>query len=252
MDLQLTDRVYVVTAASTGLGYATAEELVAEGARVVLVARRAEVLAERVATLGEDRAVALPGDLTDADLPARAADLALERFGRLDGALVSVGGPPPGQALDNTDEQWRAAFESVFLPALRTLRAVVDRASGDAAIGLVLSTSAKAPIPGLTISTGLRPGLGLLVKQYADALGPRGIRVFGLLPGTVSTDRMNEVLAGANDRDQAIRDTEAGIPLRRLGRPEEFGRVAAFALSPAAAYLTGFLLPVDGGAMRAL
>lgn len=247
MDLHLTDRTFVVTAASSGLGLATAEQLVAEGAKVVLVARRAELLDQQVAALGAQNAVALPGDLAETDLPARAADLAVERFGRLDGAMISVGGPPRGDALENSDDEWRDAFDSVFLAALRAIRAVVDRATGDdTAIGLVLSTSAKAPLPGLTISNGLRPGLAMLVKQYARELGPRGVRVFGLLPGSIRTARM-AALAGADDPEAALRRAAEGIPVRRVGEPADFGRVAAFALSPAAAYLSGFVLPVDGG-----
>ena len=110
MDLELTDRVFLVTAASSGLGRATAEQLVAEGARVVLVARRAEVLAEVVVKLGPDGAVAVPADLAEPDTAERACRTALDRFGRLDGALVSVGGPPAASALDTTDEQWQQAY----------------------------------------------------------------------------------------------------------------------------------------------
>lgn len=253
MDLGLTDRVFVVTAASSGLGYATAEQLVAEGAKVLLVGRRAEVLAERQQTLGSEQADYLAGDLADAELPRRACEQALSTFGRLDGAMISVGGPPPGNALANSDEEWIGAFNSVFLPAVRTIRAVTELGTADdLSIGLVLSTSAKQPMPGLTISNGLRPGLAMLVKQYGTELGPRGARVFGLLPGKVNTDRMNSLFDANPDPDKARADAIAEIPLGRLGRPDEFGKVAAFALSPAASYLNGFVLPVDGGLLRAL
>lgn len=253
MDLGLTDRVFVVTAASSGLGYATAEQLVAEGARVLLVGRRAELLAERQEALGADKADYLVADLSDADVPRQACEQALKTFGRLDGAMISVGGPPPGSALENTDEQWFAAFNSVFLPAVRTVRAIAELGTADdAAVGLVLSTSAKQPMPGLTISNGLRPGLATLVKQYGTELGPRGTRVFGLLPGKINTDRMNSLLTGNPDPEKAKADAIAEIPLGRLGRPEEFGRIAAFALSPAASYLNGCVVPVDGGLLHAL
>lgn len=248
MDLNLTDRVYLVTAASSGLGLATARQLVDEGARVVLVARRAQVLAERQAELGEQNAVTLTGDLADPDLPTRACALALEKFGRLDGALISVGGPPGGAALENTDEQWRTAFESVFLAGVRTIGAVVSAATGpDPAIGLVLSSSARVPSPGLTISNGLRPGLAMLVKQYATELGPRGVRLFGLLPGFVGTERMEWLIGQGESPESRRREFESLIPLGRIGDPAEFGRTAAFLLSPAASYLTGILVPVDGG-----
>ena len=253
MDLGLSDRVFVVTAASSGLGRATAEQLVGEGARVVLVARRAAVLDEVVAGLGAESAVALPGDLTETDLAERACAVALERFGRLDGALVSVGGPPAGTALGTTDEQWQAAFGSVFLAALRLTRTVVASATAtDLAIAWVLSTSVKAPIGGLAISNGLRPGLAMLVKQLADELGPSGTRVLGLMPGRIDTERVQHLDSLSDDPPAARAAAERAIPLRRYGDPREFGRVAAFVLSPAASYLTGAVIPVEGGALRSL
>jgi 3-oxoacyl-[acyl-carrier protein] reductase len=116
----------------------------------------------------------------------------------------------------------------------------------------VLSTSARGPVPGLGISNGLRPGLVGAAKDIADDYGPRGVRVVGLLPGRIMTDRNRELFAATGDPDRARADAEANIPLRRLGDPAEFGRVAAFVLSPAASYLTGITLPVDGGALRGL
>lgn len=253
MDLGLTDRAFVVTAASSGLGRAAAQQLVAEGGRVVLVARRAELLAEAVSQMGPDRAVALAADLTDASTAETACALALDAFGRLDGALVSVGGPPAGSVLETSEEQWRAAFESVFLAALRVSRAVVRHGTApDLCIAWVLSTSVKTPIPGLAASNGLRPGLGMLVKQLADELGPQGTRVVGLMPGAIDTERARYLDSLKDDPVAARAKMEAFIPLRRYGQPEEFGRVAAFVLSPAASYLTGSVIPVEGGAQRGL
>jgi 3-oxoacyl-[acyl-carrier protein] reductase len=253
MDLGLTDRVFVVSAASSGLGRATAEQMVAEGARVVLVARRAEVLAEAVSRLGSERAVALAADLAEPDTADAACRQARESFGRLDGALVSVGGPPAGSVLGTTAEQWQAAFGSVFLAALRLTDAVVRHGTAaDLALAWVLSTSVKAPIPGLAASNGLRPGLAMLVKQLADELGPDGTRVVGLLPGRVETERVQHLDSLSDDPAAARAKSEAAIPLRRYGRPEEFGRIAAFVLSPAASYLTGSMVAVDGGALRSL
>jgi 3-oxoacyl-[acyl-carrier protein] reductase len=154
--------------------------------------------------------------------------------------------------LDVPEEAWRAGVDSVLLGPLRLVKALVPRLSEGAAIGLVLSTSVRQPIGQLAISNGLRPGLAMTAKALADELGPRGIRVFGLLPGTIATDRVTEVEAASGDAAAMRARTEAGIPLRRVGRPEEFGRVAAFALSPAASYLTGTMLTVDGGMTRAL
>lgn len=252
MDLGLTDRVFVVTAASAGLGRASAETLVAEGARVVLVARRSDALAELVGGLGADHAHAVVGDLADPEVAKTAARTAIDVFGRLDGALISVGGPPRGGVLDNTDQEWRDAFEAVFLAAIRVARAVVEAASGPVALAFVLSSSAKTPLPTMAISNGLRPGLAGVVKQLADELGPDGSRTIGLLPGTVATERIQFLHEATGDAAAARASAEQLIPLRRLGEPAEFGRVAAFMLSPAASYITGSLIAIDGGVMRPL
>jgi 3-oxoacyl-[acyl-carrier protein] reductase len=253
MDLGLTDRAYVVSAASSGLGRATAEQLVAEGARVVLVARRGEVLAQVVESLGADRALAVAADLAEPETAETVCTRAVAAFGRLDGALISVGGPPAGSVLGTTEDQWRSAFDSVFLAGLRLAEAVVRHGTAeDLSLAWVLSTSVKAPIAGLAASNGLRPGLAMLVKQLADELGPNGTRVIGLLPGRVATERVRHLDSLADDPDAARARAEAAIPLRRSGRPEEFGRVAAFSLSPAASYLTGSMIAVDGGALRSL
>ncbi|MEV0810674.1 SDR family oxidoreductase [Micromonospora sp. NPDC050200] len=253
MDLGLTDRVYVLTGASRGLGFATAECLVADGARVVVSARAPELVAEAVERLGGPRhATGLTADLADPETPQQLVAAAREHFGRLDGALVSVGGPPRGTAGQVTDEQWRQSFETVFLGSVRTARTVAGALTDGGAIGLVLSTSARSPVPGLGISNGLRPGLAGVAKDMADEYGPRGVRVLGLLPGRIMTDRNRELLAATGDAEAARAEAEAGIPLRRIGDPAEFGRVAAFLLSPAASYLTGVTVPVDGGALRGL
>ena len=253
MDLGLTDRVFVVTAASGGLGRASAAALVAEGARVVLVARREDVLAEVVTQLGSEHAAALAADLSAPTTAEDACRVALERFGRLDGALISVGGPPAGSALETTEEQWRGAFDSVFLAGLRVNHAVVRHGTADdLAIAWVLSGSVKQPIDGLAASNGLRPGLAMLVKQLADELGPDGTRVLGLMPGRVATERVQHLDSLKADPDAARAEEEQRIPLRRYGDPAEFGRVATFLLSPAASYLTGSVIPVEGGALRSL
>jgi 3-oxoacyl-[acyl-carrier protein] reductase len=248
MDLGLHDRVYVVTGGSKGLGYAAAAALVADGARVVLSSRSAGSVEAAVAQLGPDSAIGIAADNADPSTAERLAQAALDTWGRLDGALISVGGPPATDALGGTDEQWREAFESVFLGTVRAARAVVPHLGAGSAIGLVLSTSAKSPIGGLAISNGLRPGLAMWAKQLADEIGPQGIRVVGLMPGSILTDRVLYLTPDETDRANAA----AEIPLRRHGDPSEFGRVAAFVLSPAASYLTGCVIPVDGGRLRLL
>jgi 3-oxoacyl-[acyl-carrier protein] reductase len=254
MDLGVQDHVYVVTGASRGLGLATATVLAQEGARVLMCARDEGSLhtaAERLG--GGDRVMALPGDLTDTSLGERLAAAAVGRWGRLDGCLISVGGPPAGPTLALDDDAWRAGFESVFLGALRIARAMTA-VFGDegGSLAFVLSTSVKAPIDGLAVSNGLRPGLGMLAKTMADELGPRNIRVNGMMPGRIDTDRIKELDGDGAKGRKAREEWEKRIPLRRYGTPEEFGRIAAFVLSPAASFLTGAMVPVDGGMLRAL
>ena len=254
MDLGLNDRVFVVTGGSKGLGRAGADALVAEGARVVLCARHEDALGAAAHALGgADHAIAVPGDLNDPSLGERLAAAAVGRWGRLDGALVSVGGPPPGPALSLTDEVWRSSFESVFLGPVRIARAVVSAIGKEGgALAFVLSLSVRQPVDGLASSNGLRPGLGMLAKTMSDELGSRGIRVLGLLPGRIDTDRLRELDKASGRPKQQREEFERRIPLHRYGDPAEFGRVAAFALSPAASYLTGVMIPVDGGLGRGL
>ncbi|MFE3096250.1 SDR family oxidoreductase [Streptomyces sp. NPDC059248] len=247
MDLGLKDRVYIVTGGSRGLGNASARALVAEGAKVVVSGRDEKTVADAAAELGAD-AVGVAVDNADPEGAERLLAAARAHFGRVDGVLISVGGPPPGSAGDNTDEQWRGAFESVFLGAVRLARAAVGALGEGGVVGFVLSGSVHEPIPGLTISNGLRPGLAGFAKSLADEVGPRGIRVVGLLPARIDTDRVRELDALTGDAESSRAGHESRIPLRRYGAPEEFGRVAAFLLSPAASYLTGVMLPVDGGA----
>lgn len=253
MDLGLGGRGYLLTGASRGLGFATARALVDDGARVLVSSRSADSVARAAESLGgPPAAFGSAADLADPGTADRLVGEARERLGRVDGALVSVGGPAPGTVLEASEEDWRAAVDSVLLGTLRLVKALVPHLDDGAAIGLVLSTSVREPIPHLAISNGLRPGLAMTAKALADELGPRGIRVFGLLPGRIATDRITEIDQSAADPDAARQRFEAAIPLRRYGRPEEFGRVAAFALSPAASYLTGVMIPVDGGALRGL
>ncbi|MEU3061411.1 SDR family oxidoreductase [Streptomyces subrutilus] len=247
MDLGLKDRVYVVTGATRGLGFASARELTADGAKVVVTGREEERAAAAAASLGQN-AVGVAADNADPAAAGRLIATARERFGRFDGILISVGGPAPGSAADNTDAQWSAAFESVFLGAVRLARAAAAELGEGGVVGFVLSGSVHEPIPGLTISNGLRPGLAGFAKSLSLELGPRGIRVVGLLPARIDTDRVRELDALSGDAAAARAANESRIPLRRYGTAEEFGRTAAFLLSPAASYLTGVMLPVDGGA----
>jgi 3-oxoacyl-[acyl-carrier protein] reductase len=252
MDLGLTDKVFLVTGGSRGLGKAVATELVREGAKVVVSSRNQDSVDAAVADLGPDAADGVVADNAEASTPHRLIDAAYSRFGRLDGALISVGGPPGGAVLTKSREEWARAFDSVFLGAVLLATTVAARLGEGGSIAFVLSTSVKQPITGLAISNGLRPGLAMVAKTLADELGPRGIRVNGLMPGRIHTERIEELDALSGDPEAARAAAHRSIPLRRDGAPAEFGRAAAFLLSPAASFISGTMLPIDGGATRAL
>jgi 3-oxoacyl-[acyl-carrier protein] reductase len=253
MELGLEGRVYVVTGGSGGLGLATAEALVADGARVVVSGRRRDAVDAAVERLGgAEHATGVAADNADPSTPGALVQAARSAYGRLDGALISVGGPQGGSVLKTAEEDWSAAFASVLLGGLRLGREIGQQLAAGGAIAYVLSTSVKSPIPGLAISNGLRPGLAMVAKDLADELGPRGVRVNGLMPGRVDTERVRWLDEQSGDAAAARERASASIALRRYGRPEEFGRAAAFLLSPAAGFISGAMLPVDGGMLRSL
>ncbi|TFJ95260.1 thymidylate synthase [Platysternon megacephalum] len=249
MDLGLHGRSIIVTGASSGLGKATAAVLAAEGAHLTLCSRNADKLRAAAANMGGTHHL-VTGDLADPALAERLIGEATERFGAVHGAVLSVGGPPVGRVEDLTDDAWRSAFDSVFLGPLRVARAIIAAAQTGTAITFVLSTSVTTPVEGLGLSNGLRPGLAMAAKSLADECGPRGIRVNCLLPHRIDTDRIREIENATGDAAAAREAALASIPLRRIGTPEEFGTMAAFVTSPAASYLTGTAIPVDGGARR--
>lgn len=242
--------MYLVTGASRGLGLAAATVLVAEGARVVISGRDAG--AARTAALrlgGAASVVGVGADNADPKTPGRLVEAAVAAFGRIDGALLSGPSPRSGTLGEVTDEDWRVGFEGVFLGALRLAREVAGCAGPGGSIAFVLSTAARGPIPWLAVSSGLRPGLAMAAKVLADEVGPKGIRVNGLLPGRMATEGLRDLDAEKAGTTERVRTR---IPLGRDGTPEEFARVAAFVLSPAASYVSGALIPIDGGAARAL
>jgi 3-oxoacyl-[acyl-carrier protein] reductase len=275
MDLGLRDRVYLVTGGSRGLGFAAAQALVADGARVVLSAPHEATASSAAARLARHAAVDpvawVIADNADPATPGRLIGAARDRFGRLDGALISVGGSPPGTVATTTDDAWRSAFESVFLGAVRLARILAadldgtdlngrddgrartgSRTGTGGSIVFVLASSVRVPLAELAISNGLFPGLAGVVKTLAGELGPAGIRVNGVLPVRIATDRVRELDALRGDPDEVRARLSEHIPLRRYGEPEEFGQAAAFLLSPAASYITGAMIPVDGGAISSI
>ena len=270
MDLGLRDRAYLVTGGSRGLGFAAAQALAAEGARVLLSAPHQATAAAAVSRLGQNAAAGaaawIVADNADPAAPNQLITAARDRFGRLDGALISAGGSPAGTIASTGDDAWRSAFESVFLGAVRLARILATQLSGASqdgtgtisltgtggSIAFVLASSVRAPLSGLAISNGLFPGLAGVVKTLAGELGPAGIRINGLLPVRIATDRVRELDALRGDPDEVRARLSEHIPLRRYGEQEEFGRAAAFVLSPAASYITGAMIPVDGGAISSI
>lgn len=254
MDLGLSGLRALVGGGSSGLGAAIATVIAAEGGAVGLVARPSDRLEDHARRIGAE---AIPADLSSPDGPATAVTAAIERLGGLDLLVVNSGGPPGGDFATLDEATWAAAIDGVLLAALRLIRAGLPhlRQSSAAAILIVLSSSVREPIPGLTTSNVLRPGLAGLIKSLTAEIAP--IRINGIAPGRVATPRIAQ-LDGlrAASTGRPIEDIEREqinrIPLGRYGDPVEVGRLGAFLLSPAASYISGAIVPIDGGLVRAL
>lgn len=254
MDLQLRDLRALVGGGSSGLGAGIATVLAAEGAAVGIAARPGERLDRQARSIP---ALPIAVDLSTPDGPPSAVAAAVDGLGGLDLLVVNSGGPPGGEFATLDEATWTIAIDGVLLSALRLIRAGMPhlQASPSPAILIILSSSAREPIPGLTTSNVLRPGLAGLIKSLTAEIAP--IRINGIAPGRVATPRiaqLDELRAEATGRSvkEITREQIGRIPLGRYGDPSEVGRVAAFLLSPAASYVSGAIVPIDGGMIRAL
>ncbi|WP_219834135.1 SDR family oxidoreductase [Paenibacillus sp. R14(2021)] len=261
MDLDLRGKTVLVTAASKGLGRASALRLSAEGANVVICGRNAETIeaaASGIAAETGGDVFAVQADLSSpADIEALVAASA-KRFGAIDGLVCNAGGPPAGTFAAITDEQWETAFQLSVMSVVRLIRHALPHFPAEGGrIVYVSSTSIKQQIPGLVLSNSLRLGVQGLIKTLADELAPRNILINAAAPGRFATDRVRSLdesrAAAAGVPYEEQRGKSAGeIGVGRYGEPAEFARYVAFLASPANSYMTGQALMVDGGLVRGL
>ena len=260
MDLGLTDKVVLVTAASKGLGKAAAMEFARQGARVAICARseQLEVTADEIRSQTGAQVLAVRGDLTQPADIETLAGATLNRFGQIDILIVNAGGPPPGNFLDLQPEDWQAAVNLTLMSAVRLCYAVVphmlERGSGS--IVATQSVSVKQPVANLILSNSLRMAVIGLMKSLANELGPKGIRVNTINPAWTWTERVQQLMADRSARNQTTIEEEAAqvateIPLGRMGTVEEYGRTIVWLASPAASFIHGHALMFDGGATKA-
>ena len=246
MDLGLRSRTALVCGASSGMGLAIAEALADEGANVTMFARRRELLEREAERLG---ALAVRGDLTAPPDLKRVVDKTVQAFGGIDVLVLNGGGPPPGSAAGLEDEAIEGAVELLLLSAVRLTNLCLPhlRRSNRGRIITIASSSVREPIDNLALSNAVRPGVIGWAKTLARELGPDKITVNAIAPGRIDTERLAELYA---DRSRA--DDLKAIPLRRFGHPREIADVVCFLASDRAAYVTGAVIPVDGGLTRGL
>jgi len=246
VDLGLEGRTALVMGASSGLGLASAEALREEGANVVMLARRQELLRQQAARL---HATPVVGDLYHhADLQD-AVTTTVATHGGLDILVLNGGGPPPGTASDVSDDAIQRAIDLLLRPVVTLINAALShlQASGQGRIISIASTAAREPIRNLALSNAVRPGVWGYLKTLASELAKDAITVNSVGPGRIATARMNE-LYGSEPPQSEI----DAIPLGRFGAPRELGDVVCFLASKQASYLNGILIPVDGGSSRSL
>lgn len=260
MDLGLKDKVALVAASSKGLGYGVAKALAAGGAKVSLCSRSADEVAAAAQTLANDYGVdtlATACDVTVLSDIQAWVDKTVAAWSQVDCLLVNAGGPPAKTVKELDDADWQAAFELTLLSSARMIRLSLPYMKDGGSILTVTSGSVREPIPRLALSTVMRAGVAGLVKTLADELADDGIRVNNLVPGRIDTDRVAQLDAVSSQKlgisiEEVQQRSLAGIPLGRYGTIDDFGRAGAFLLSPAASYITGATLRVDGGAARSI
>ena len=260
MDLGLQDKTALVAASSKGLGYGVAKALAANGAKVSLCSRSADDVAAAAQTLSDNYGVETLAVACDLRRPADIQawiDKTVVTWGQIDCLLVNAGGPPAKMFKELDDNDWQAAFELTLMSSVRMIRMTIPHMTAGGSILTVTSSSIKEPIPRLGLSTVMRAGVMGLVKTLGDELAGDGIRVNNLVPGRIDTDRVAQLDANTSDKlgisiEEVKRRSLAAIPLGRYGHIDDFGSAGAFLLSPAASYITGATLRVDGGAMRSI
>ena len=260
MDLHLKDKVVLVTAASRGLGAASARRFAEEGARVAISARDENKIAQTAQEISQAtgaQVFAIAGDVTKPEEADRTVQAALDHFGRLDILVVNAGGPPAGQFKDAKWEQWAAATQLVLLSAVRLCQAAIPHLLKNdpperGSIVAITSYVARQPADGLTISNSLKISAVGLMKSLANEYAPQGIRVNSIAPGWTLTDRIKDIFQNRSQRGGTTYEQEAAkviaqIPIGRIADPNEFADALVWLASPRASYITGILLPIDGG-----
>jgi len=246
MDLGLRGRTAIVCGASAGMGLAIAESLVEEGANVAMFARRRDVLEREADRLG---ALAVRGDVTTPRDLERLVEKTLEAFGGIDILINNSGGPPRGAALGLGPEAYESAVELLLLSVVRLTNLCLPHleGGGHGRIVNITSSTVREPTDNLVLSNAVRPGVIGWAKTLAREVGPNGITVNSIAPGRIDTERIREVYP-----DGPTEDDLKTIPLRRLGTPREVADVVCFLASDRASYVTGTVIPVDGGLTRGL